>query len=736
MKQSIRRLLPVLALLTLTLPFSAAQLRLPALFSDNMVLQHKREIPVWGWAGPLEQISVEIGGSLAETTAGRDGKWALRVGPLEAGGPYEMKVTGKTTIRIRNILAGEVWVCSGQSNMAMEVRSCQNAEEEISSASYPEIRHFQVKRSKSSQITEELAGVSEQKNSWLNTWEICDSTTVGHFSATAYFFARSLHAQRNIPVGLIHSSWGGTTAEAWTPRETLESNPELRDILGDWPAYNDDEEWLAREYQDFCLELEKARAGGQPEPLYFNQPSVLFNAMIAPLIPFEIRGVAWYQGESNAYRAPQYRKLFPALIASWREQWAQGDFPFLFVQLANYHFEAQVFPELREAQSAALSLPQTAMVVAIDIGDSSDIHPKNKQEVGRRLALAALKTAYGEAIESSGPVYTRMQVEENRCRLWFDQVADGLQAKGNASLKGFTIAGKDRIFKEARATLDGNQILVWNEQIDHPLAVRYAWANHPSGCNLYNRLGGEVHLPASPFRTDNWDSQDVLWDQHRKQELAIAASESLHRLALYSEEMDIVNGPKWSYSKIYKGNPFLAESYWPKATLSYGGKQYSGFQLNYDLYEETLVLLYEKENQTKYIVLFKDYLDSLSYTDSATLQSHKFVYIQLPDNRKKALYEKAYEGESTFLIRHRCSVTGDPSGAFAGRYQRSFEYYIQSRGSYERVYSRSTLLDALEAYRPEIKKYIRKNRLKINSKKAEPIISVLEYFDQLQKLSG
>ncbi len=376
------------------------------------------------------------------------------------------------------------------------------------------------------------------------------------------------------------------------------------------------------------------------------------------------------------------------------------------------------------------------MAVTIDIGDSADIHPKNKQEVGRRLGPGCSKNCLWRS-------HLNLQVRcIRKCSGWKKTGAGcGLTRwpmvcwQKEVEPEGVYHCRQSRIFIEARAILEGNQILVWNEQIDQPLAVRYAWANHPSGCNLYNRLGDEVHLPASPFRTDNWNSQDASWDEHKKQELASAASESLHRISLYSEEKDIMNGPKWIYSKIYKGNPFLAESYWPAATLSYGGKQYTGFQLNYDLYEETLVLLYEKENQTKYIVLFKDHLDSLSYTDTATQQIHKFVYIQLPENKKKALYEKAYEGESSFLIRPRCSISSDPSGAFAGRYQRSFEYYIQTRGSYERVYSRNTLLATMEAYRPEIKKYIRKNRLKINSKQAEPIISVLEYFDQLQKLS-
>ncbi len=239
-------------------------------------------------------------------------------------------------------------------------------------------------------------------------------------------------------------------------------------------------------------------------PLYFNQPSVLYNGIIAPVIPYGIRGVTWYQGESNGYRAYQYRRLFPAMIEQWRKKWNQGDFPFLFVQLANYHFEPQVFPELREAQTMTLSLANTAMTVAIDIGDSSDIHPKNKQEVGRRLSLAARKLAYGEQIIYSGPLYNSMQVEGDKCRLCFYHTGNGLLSKNNGSLKGFIIAGADKIFVKAQATIEGNQVVVWSDKVTQPVAVRYAWANHPANCNLYNKSGEQVNLPASPFRTDDW----------------------------------------------------------------------------------------------------------------------------------------------------------------------------------------------------------------------------------------
>ena len=481
-----------------------ANIRLPKLFSDNMILQREMQVPVWGWADPGEKITVELGGHFAETLTGTDGKWELYLGPLDAGGPFELKISGKNTITINNVLVGEVWICSGQSNMAMEVKSCLNAKQEISSAGYPLIRHFQVKRTKAAQPLDDVSLVANGSGSWLNKWEVCDSTNVGHFTGAGYFFIRDLFRELHIPVGIISVSWGGTTAEAWTPHDTLANDPELQLILNNWPDYNNDEAWLQEEYAKFLKEVKKARNQGAEEPLYFNQPSVLFNGIIAPVIPYGIRGVTWYQGESNAYRSYQYRSLFTAMIEQWRKKWGQGDFPFLFVQLANFHFDPQVFPELREAQTMALSLPNTGMAVAIDIGDSSDIHPKNKQEVGRRLSLTAMKLAYGEHLIYSGPMYRSMLVERNKCLLSFEHTGDGLVAKQAGALEGFLIAGTDKKFVKAQAVIHGDRVIVSSEEVLRPVAVRYAWANHPGSCNLYNKSGDQIWLPAAPFRTDNW----------------------------------------------------------------------------------------------------------------------------------------------------------------------------------------------------------------------------------------
>jgi sialate O-acetylesterase len=725
--------------------FSFADVRLPALFSDNMVIQREMNIPVWGWADPGERVTVKIGDYLAETVTGREGKWKVRIGPFTAGGPFDLLITGKNEIRITNVLVGEVWVASGQSNMAMEVRSCLNPDEEISRARYPMIRHFQVKRTKALVPLEDVASVSGSTASWLNAWEICDPSTAGHFSGTAYFFARNLYETLNIPVGIIHTSWGGTTAEAWTPRDTLENDPELKAILNDWPAYNDDEEWLKQEYERFIQELNKARLEGKTDPLYFNQPSVLYNGMIAPVIPYGMRGVIWYQGESNAYRACQYRELFPAMITQWRRKWEQGDFPFLFVQLANYHFEPQVFPALREAQSMTLKLPQTAMAVTIDIGDSTDIHPKNKQEVGRRLFLAAQKMAYGEDILFSGPMFKKLFTEGNQCRLLFDCLGDGLVSKGGGALKGFSIAGANQVFVEARTRIEGDQVIVWNEEIDRPVAVRYAWANHPVACNLYNQSGGNPYLPASPFRTDDWTETYCRTSQaiqqkpaavppvpdSLKDELARTIEDNLQNMELYSFSKDIINGTKWTYQKIYKGNPFISEEYWPVADLVYRGVQYSGFNINYDLYNKNLILLYNDNDIKKYVVLSNKYLESFSYTDTVSRQKHRYEYFSIPGTNGKELYEKVYGGKTPFNIRPMCEIKYESAGIFSGEYFRSYEYYIQVDGKYERIHSKKTLLNALKRDVPQIKKFIRKNRLKIDRKHPENIVPVLKYYDEL-----
>ncbi|HOJ34826.1 MAG TPA: sialate O-acetylesterase [Candidatus Hydrogenedentes bacterium] len=642
---------------------AATNVRLPALFTDNMVLQRDMKVPVWGWADPSGKVTVELGKQRVACLVGEDGKWVVHLRPMPAGGPYELKVIGAETITLKDVLIGDVWICSGQSNMQWPVKfgdaGVLNRDEEVANANYPNIRLFSVPLKRAFEPKENLEGAEP--------WKVCSPETVGPFSAVAYFFGRELHKHLNVPIGLIQTAWGGTVAEAWTSEASLRTIPDFvpqidklkeevrqgeariqqvtqqyQEQFKAWfqtldekdPGYaNGQAVWASAKlktadwakvtipdsscFKDFdgtgwfrktvtiptawagksltlslgpindldrvwfngvqvgettygtpwrnprvygvpaelvkpgnavitvrvldiggsggllgkAEQLTLSVAGGESislagEWLYHagldlktvpplpqrpaliennpNLPSVLYNAMIAPLIPYGIRGAIWYQGESNANRAYQYRTLFPTLITDWRKQWGQGDFPFLFVQLANFQ-EVKPEPgddawaELREAQTMTLSLPNTGMAVTIDIGEANDIHPQNKQDVGKRLALAARHVAYGEELDYSGPLYKSMQVEGSSIRLYFDHVDGGLTTPNGEPLKGFAIAGEDKKFVWADAKIDGDTVVVSSPSVPNPVAVRYAWAINPV-CNLYNRAG----LPASPFRTDSW----------------------------------------------------------------------------------------------------------------------------------------------------------------------------------------------------------------------------------------
>lgn len=488
-------------------PLAVADVELPAVIGDNMVLQRHQRVPIWGTADPGEEVTVTFAGQRVSTTTNRDGHWILRLTALAAGGPHEMTIAGNNTIRLRNILVGEVWACSGQSNMQWSVRASNNAQEEIAAADYPMIRLLTVPRVPAS---EPVADIEAE-------WVVCGPETVPNFSAVGYFFGRDIHKELGVPVGLINTSWGGTPAESWTTRSTLEEYPDFAPILDRWNQARDNYPEQKKKHEEALAkwkeEAEKAKAEGkqpprQPGPPLFErkqyEPSSLFNGMIAPLIPYAIKGAIWYQGESNAGRAYQYRELFSAMIRDWRREWGQGAFPFLFVQLANFRAREPEpgesdWAELREAQSMALKLPKAGQAVIIDIGEAEDIHPKNKQDVGYRLALNALAIAYGRDIVYSGPVYRSMDTDGDTIRLHFDHVGGGLVAKGGGPLKGFAIAGEDRKFVWADAVIDGDTVVVRSDQVARPVAVRYAWANNPE-CNLYNKDG----LPASPFRTDSW----------------------------------------------------------------------------------------------------------------------------------------------------------------------------------------------------------------------------------------
>jgi len=486
------------------------QVKTPSVIGDNMVLQRGMEVPIWGSASPGERVTVKMAGKVAEATADKNGRWGVKIGPFDAGGPHEMTIAGRNPVTYRNVLVGEVWVCSGQSNMEWPMNATMNATEEIAAASYPKIRLFHVPRTSAATPQEDVEG----------SWKETTPDSVRDFSAVGYFFGRHLHKELGVPVGLINSSWGGTAAEWWTTPGTLEKDPDLLHIVEDWRKLVEGYEESLKDYQAFLERWEettkKTGMEGKPTPPNPPDPNTrpggLYNGMIAPLIPYGIRGVTWYQGETNAGRAFEYRKLFPAMIRDWREHWGEGDFPFLFVQLANFGERKpepgeSAWAELREAQSMTLSLPNTAMAIIIDIGEANDIHPKNKQDVGKRLALAALGMVHGKELVWSGPTYKSMKAEGKKVRVSFDHVDGGLEAKGG-ELKGFAVAGEDRRFVWANAKIEGENVVVWSDGVENPVAVRYAWADDPEA-TLYNAAG----LPASPFRTDDWPG--VTWPKEK-----------------------------------------------------------------------------------------------------------------------------------------------------------------------------------------------------------------------------
>ena len=623
-----------------------AQVKLPTFFSDNMVLQQGIEIPVWGWASPGEKVTVKFDNKRVTTKADKTGKWGMELKAMDYGGPYTMTIKGKDLHTLKNIMIGEVWVCSGQSNMEFYLRNAFNAEEEIATANYSNIRLFTVKKRIAQNPLDQLED---------GEWSECSTSSSQDFSAVAYFFGKSLYKKLNVPIGLIHTSWGGTVAETWTSGDMIAQNPDfetpysqlkkinledyanaiekdIREKVGefstvdlgmkdnlaiwaesdlddsDWKTMNlpgiwehngleavDGVVWFRKEVtvsqtdigKDAVINLGKINdsdntffngvligsnkmaadkqrnytipakllklgrnvitiqvedvgnnGGIYGNPAYLNlqfenhktslagnwkykvglvrfstvlspnsYPTLLYNAMINPLIPYGIKGVIWYQGEGNASRAKQYQKVFPDLIKDWRNHWNQGDFPFLFVQLANF-MEIDTVPvesewaELREAQSKTLALPNTGMAVTTDVGDALDIHPKDKQTVGNRLALAALKIAYNKNILFSGPVYKEMKISGATITLTFDEVGNGLKIKDKYGyLKGFAVADENHTFYWAKAIITGiNTIEVSCSEVKHPVAVRYGWGNNPEDANLYNN----ADLPASPFRTDEW----------------------------------------------------------------------------------------------------------------------------------------------------------------------------------------------------------------------------------------
>jgi sialate O-acetylesterase len=508
-----------------TISSAFAEVQPNALFTDGAVLQRGQAIPVWGKARDGESITVSFQDQKLSTTAVA-GKWRVDFQPMKEGGPYTMSIAGDNTVTINNLLIGEVWICSGQSNMEWPFNRAHNHKEEAPQANYPNLRMFTVKKNVAAKPKDDVTG----------SWVICTPASVMNFSGVGYFFARDLHRKLGVPVGMIHTSWGGTPAQAWTSAEGLAEDPELKEYadavqrklsgydaetvayaakMKELPAlqktWNDT---IGKPYQEelkvWNIAAAEAKKSGKPEPSKPvvrqpqpqsprnpdggpNDPTTLYNAMIAPIIPYAIKGSIWYQGESNASKSKQYQTLFPKMVADWRARWKQGAFPFLFVQIAPFKGQPA---EIREAQFLSLKkIENSAMAVTTDVGNANDIHPNQKEPVGQRLALAARALAYKEAIEYSGPLYEKMSIENDQVVLHF-QHAESLVAK-DGTLKGFVIAGKDKKYVPAKAEIKGNKVIVTGAGVTEPQAVRYGWDNVPD-VNLYNDKG----LPASPFRTD------------------------------------------------------------------------------------------------------------------------------------------------------------------------------------------------------------------------------------------
>jgi sialate O-acetylesterase len=500
---------------------------MPSFFSDNMVLQRDIPLNVWGWASPGENVNVSFAGQTLSSTADNAGRWETKLAPLKLNREaQEMTVSGKKKLSFKNVLVGDVWVCSGQSNMQMMVLDAANAKDEIASSGNPLIRHIAIPY---------YSPLSLYPKDDISTppWLVSRPETSGKFTAAGYYFAREIVKETGVPIGLIHTSWGGTTIEPWTPAEAFRKIPELKSISEQVDAWIPTTEIGKNNFMKYIVELKvwmlaaesALKEGVMPPSLpqapgaanTFQSPTMIFNGMVNPLVKYGIKGVIWYQGEANENE--NYAHKMNALVSGWRAAWKQGDFPFYYVQLANYRTSSldnpaggEIRTKRREEQLKAMSIvPNTGMAVIIDIGEAGNNHPKNKQDVGKRLAAWALAKDYGKNIVYSGPLYKGFKVEGNKIRISFDHIGSGLVTAKKEGLshiketpeqkmKWIAIAGDDKKWYWADAVIDGQTILVSNEKVQKPAALRYAFAMNPEGANLYNKEG----FPASPFRTDNW----------------------------------------------------------------------------------------------------------------------------------------------------------------------------------------------------------------------------------------
>ncbi len=476
---------------TVAVPYT---LRLPNIISNNAVLQRGRPIHIWGWSSPNENITVQFNNQNEQTTANSQGQWELWLAPEPAGGPYTLTVTGSNNeppLTVSNILVGDVWFASGQSNMQIPLNGfpgsavIKNAAQEIANSNYPDIRLLNLADTASSTPLDNITA----------TWTTCDPTTTPNFSAVAYFFARDLEAHLHIPIGIIDSSWGGTPISSWMSNTLLTSHPGFQPVYDKWKAFEAKQPQVTILGEQQQPEEAARKHVWHPDPKSWH-PSWLWNGMVAPMTPYTIRGFIWYQGETDAtddWNPNLYRRLFPAMIQDWRDQWHEGNLPFLYVQISSFSAPNQHWGVIRNAQRTTLALRDTGMAVSLDIGEKNNIHPPDKQTVAQRLALTAYHVSYGQQIEDEGPLFQQVIRQGEQLRVYFTHTAQGLVSKGGP-LKGFEIQDNDGNWHYVNAVIQGNTVVVDTTSIPNTPAVRYAWANY-STANLYNG----VSLPASTF---------------------------------------------------------------------------------------------------------------------------------------------------------------------------------------------------------------------------------------------
>ena len=509
---SVSRIVFSIGLLATSLT-AQAEVKLPTIISDHMVLQQKQANPIWGWDAPGTDVVVAFRGQVKKTKAGDDGKWSVKLDPVGASfEPASIVVEGSSRREITDVLVGEVWMCSGQSNMGMTLGGDWKYEVESLSSNHPNLRLISVPR----------VGTQELQSDFKGQWEAANPTNSQAFSAVGFFYGRYLHEILDVPVGLINNAWGGSAAEAWVRRDSLEKDARFQTLMASWQQRETQllsdaaKEKYEADLAAWKIKAAAAKAAGKPAPrgpsspdstLSGNQrPGNIFAGVVHPTLGYGMKGVIWYQGESNAGRAWEYAQLFPYMIEQWRAEWGQGDFPFYWVQLADYLPEVDQpgesnWAELRESQTKTLSLPNTGEAVIIDLGEANDIHPKNKYDVAARLVRWALAKDYGmETIEPQSPTYRNLNITDNKAALTFDHIAGGLRTVDVNDVRGFAVCGEDRKWVRANAKITGaDSIEVWSEEVSAPVAVRYAWANNPV-CNVYSRIG----LPLTPFRTDDF----------------------------------------------------------------------------------------------------------------------------------------------------------------------------------------------------------------------------------------